>query len=125
MAVMEEKMDILKNFGKENPFSVPENYFEDFAQNIQRRIKEEEPSKKTVTMSRIAIVFSAAATLAIALFAAGAIFRTKSPSGNGLQQNIAAAEYDETESDTWIAYLDESTQIEYFVSNFENDDTDF
>jgi hypothetical protein len=125
MAVMEEKMDILKNFGKENPFSVPENYFEDFAQNIQRRIKEEEPSKKTVTMSRIAIVFSAAATLAIALFAAGAIFGTKSPSGNGLQQNIAAAEYDETESDTWIAYLDESTQIEYFVSNFENDDTDF
>jgi hypothetical protein len=76
-------------------------------------------------MSRIAIVFSAAATLAIALFAAGAIFGTKSPSGNGLQQNIAAAEYDETESDTWIAYLDESTQIEYFVSNFENDDTDF
>ena len=122
---MEEKMDILKNFGKENPFSVPEKYFEDFAQNIQRRIKEEEPSKKTVTMSRIAIVFSAAATLAIALFAAGAIFGTKSPSGNGLQQNIAAAEYDETESDTWIAYLDESTQIEYFVSNFENDDTDF
>ena len=122
---MEEKMDILKNFGKENPFSVPENYFEDFAQNIQRKIKEEEPSKKTVTMSRIAIVFSAAATFAIALFAAGAIFGTKSPSGNGLQQNIAAAEYDETESDTWIAYLDESTQIEYFVSNFENDDTDF
>ena len=122
---MEEKMDILKNFGKENPFSVPENYFEDFTQNIQRRIKEEEPSKKTVTMSRIAIVFSAAATLAIALFAAGAIFGTKPPSGNGLQQNIAAAEYDETESDTWIAYLDESTQIEYFVSNFENDDTDF
>ena len=122
---MEERNDILKNFGKENPFSVPENYFEDFALNIQKKVQEEKSSKKTVSMSRFAFLFSAAATVAVALFAVGVVFGVKTPSGTNLQANNAVAEPLETESDMWIAFLDEDTQIEYFVSNFENDETDF
>ncbi len=121
---MEEKNDILNQFGNENHFSVPENYFEDFAKNIQSKIKEKESSKRTIFMSRAAILFSAAATLVVAIFAAKAVLGTSNPTDLNTQTTLVAEQTGKN-SDSWIAYLDENTQIESFVSNWEDEYTDY
>lgn len=117
---MEEKNDILTKIGNKNPFTVPDNYFEDFARDIQNRVGKKKSSEKTVSMSRISIIFSVAAMIAVVVFAARSIFGHQDAATPEAAM-IASERFETTPSD-WIAYLDESTQIEYFVSNFENYD---
>ena len=54
---MDKKKNIsnkLKNTKKENPFSVPQGYFNDFQQHIQERVKaEKEDSVKVPVQSRV------------------------------------------------------------------------
>lgn len=40
---MEEEKNILKKVGTKNPFTVPEGYFENFAQELMSKLPEKEP----------------------------------------------------------------------------------
>lgn len=42
MTNMNEELDIIKKCGKENPFKVPEGYFEDFTSNLMAQLQTEE-----------------------------------------------------------------------------------
>lgn len=40
---MKEEDNLLKKYGNRNPFTVPENYFEDFKSNLMKQLPEKEP----------------------------------------------------------------------------------
>lgn len=42
MTNMNEELDIIKKCGKENPFKVPEGYFENFTSNLMAQLQTEE-----------------------------------------------------------------------------------
>ena len=43
ISVMNLEDKLKEKFGNQNPFSVPENYFDDFANKMQDLVKEESP----------------------------------------------------------------------------------
>ena len=86
--------DLQQEAMKQNPFGVPEGYFEGFAERLQQRIKEEESSR--VPVRRIGTttrwLAMAAAVLAAALITTS-IIRFTSPSGSeGLYPDLAILE---------------------------------
>ena len=40
--MMNEDKDLQKKYGKKNPFTVPENYFGDFAEKLMQQLPEKE-----------------------------------------------------------------------------------
>ena len=39
---MKEDKDLLKKYGKKNPFTVPEGYFQDFSEKLMEQLPEKE-----------------------------------------------------------------------------------
>jgi hypothetical protein len=64
----------LEDIHKDNIFKVPDNYFEDFPGRLQKRIAEEEASRKTPIL-RIRPLISVAAAAVILIFVAYGITR--------------------------------------------------
>jgi hypothetical protein len=86
--------DLQRKAMKQNPFEVPEGYFEGFAERLQQRMKEEESSR--VPVRRIGTttrwLAMAAAVLAAALITTY-IIRFTSPGGSeGLYPDLAILE---------------------------------
>lgn len=72
--IKEEK--ILRNkWGKENHFTVPDGYFDSFAEQMERQLPEQEPCVVTVSLwSRLPLRKMAAAVAAVACLASGALY---------------------------------------------------
>ena len=66
----------LEDINKDNIFKVPDNYFEDFPDRLQKRIKETEKNKRTPVI-RIRMLINIAAAAAILIFAIYGINRLK------------------------------------------------
>lgn len=86
--------DLQQKAMKQNPFGVPEGYFEGFAERLQQRIKEEESS--SVPVRRIGTttrwLAMAAAVLAAALITTSIIRITTQNRSEGLYPDMAILE---------------------------------
>ena len=89
-----KKPDLQQEAMKQNPFGVPEGYFEGFAERLQQRIKEEESSR--VPVRRIGTttrwLAMAAAVLAAALISTSIIRWTSRQASEGLYPDMAILE---------------------------------
>lgn len=129
-----KKPDLQQEALKNNPFGVPEGYFESFSERLQQRIREEEtsrvPVRKIGTVTRWMV--AAAAVLAAALITSSIVFFTSTrPGTEGLYEDLLVLEqlqvfdddhflYDYMEGET--VELDEeeafaSQAIEYLAIN--------
>ena len=94
MKMDRKKPDLQQEALKKQAFSVPEGYFDSFADRIQLRIKEEESSR--VPVRRIGTttrwLAMAATILAAALITTSIIRITSTNSGEGLYPDIALLE---------------------------------
>lgn len=83
--MMRENDSIEKIIGKENPFKVPEGYFEGLTQNVMQNIKTHEIQKKK---NRRFKIYRATAAIAIILVIAGVSLYTI----NAHQEKVIAEE---------------------------------
>ncbi len=98
----------LSDIPKQNSFEVPENYFENFAVNVQQRIQtEEKPKGKTVWLHQLKPYLSVAAlfVFAFSLWYAYAQFAT--------QEQSLVAETELSAEDYYLYALDQSSMIDY------------
>jgi hypothetical protein len=128
--IMEKEYKILDKIGNKNPFTVPDNYFEDFAVNIQKKISEQElstekenkKSAKTLPfVQKLKPFLYAAASLAL-IFVAGdyLTMKTQSPSQDFMPlvetTTISVSEEDKR-MDLLLSYIDENALIDYLYDN--------
>ena len=105
---MQKDDNILNKFGNKRPFSIPENYFENFAVEMEKQIA---PKKeKTVTVSFIVKLkpyLYAAAMFALVLLV-----------GDYLVKDYkATTEVAMDQHELILSYLDENTLIEYLIEH--------
>ena len=83
----------LEDINKDNIFKVPDNYFEEFPDRLQKRIKETEKNKRTPVI-RIRMLIKMAAAAAILIFAIYGInqLKNKPASINQLLSDISTEE---------------------------------
>ncbi len=113
---MEKNDNILDQTGNKRPFSVPENYFEDFAVNIERRISSK---KKVVTVplfQKIKPYLYAAAMFAGILLVGDYLMMKTNPQDKMLVASEIVIPFME-QSDLLLSYVDESTLIEFLIEN--------
>ena len=129
-----KKPDLQQEALKNNPFGVPEGYFESFSERLQQRIREEEssrvPVRKIGTVTRW--IITAAAVLAAALITSSIVFFASSQRGTvGLYEDLLVLEQLQVFDDDHFLYdymdgeaveLDEeeafaSQAIEYLAIN--------
>jgi hypothetical protein len=129
-----KKPDLQQEALKNNPFGVPEGYFESFSERLQQRIREEEssrvPVRKIGTVTRWMV--AAAAVLAAALITSSVVFFTSTREGTeGLYEDLLVLEQLQVFDDDHFLYdylegeaaeLDEeeafaSQAIEYLAIN--------
>lgn len=121
---MKEEQEIIKKFGKGNPFKVPEGYFEDFARNIMTQLPanddtavEEEP---TITLwQRIKPLLYMAAMFVGMIVCVRVVLGTHFNNTTvGNAGNIAAVEYSLTDfdqmSDEELTFIVESTMMDNY-----------
>ena len=82
MAYMKDEQDIIKKCGKENPFTVPQGYFEDFTHNLMAQLPEpkEEPCPEITVWQRIKPLLYMAAMFIGMILCARAVLNTQSES---------------------------------------------
>jgi len=105
---MKQDDNILNKFGNKKPFSVPENYFENFAAEMEKQIV---PKKgKTVTVSFVAKLkpFLYAAAMFALVFTVGNYLMTE-------RNELIATEITMEQNELYLSYLDEDILIEYLI----------
>ena len=102
---MKKNKNILfEEIGNEIPFSVPENYFDEFALKIEKQIKEKQAPVRHFIRPWMYI----AATF-IGIFVIGQVFYT-------VNQNKATVTADNYESYV-LSQVDETALMDYYVDN--------
>ena len=101
-----EELYISKKIGKKNPFSVPEGYFDQFADKLMATLPEKQmpiskATPKTAVFKRLRPWMVAAACLTVVMLGAVVYFYKDNPAVE--KQQIAA---DTTEQDNYIYYSD-------------------
>ena len=100
---MEKKKHILlDHIGKELPFAVPENYFEQFAQNIKVQI-----SMKRISVNKLLKPWMYMAAMFVGILIAGQVFYT-------VYKNNTKGKEDNYESYV-LSQVDESSIIDYYI----------
>lgn len=110
--------DLQQESLKNNPFGLPEGYFESFSERLHQRIKEEEsarvPVRKIGTVTRW--VAMAAAILAAALITTSIIrFTTSNNGADGLYPDLAILEQQQLFDDDLYLYellVEESNELD-------------
>ena len=110
---MKNENNILAEIGNKNPFTVPENYFENFAAAMEQKISAEKKTKIIPLYNKLKPFYYIAAAVVLAFFV-GDYLTIKTSTG-------IDAEYAETytmpeSSDVLLAYIDEHTLVEYYLT---------
>ncbi|MBO7316192.1 MAG: hypothetical protein J6U44_03395 [Paludibacteraceae bacterium] len=113
---MKESNDILKKFGNKNPFSVPENYFEDFLKKIVEQTAEKHVSffEKTKPILYFAAMF-AGFILIFQLLMPLASTQTTSINTQNLASN-QTEQNDKQYREFLLENIDEESMIEYLLA---------
>lgn len=89
--------------GTRNHFTVPEGYFDQFAQQIMSKLPEQKPKARTATIKRLRSWLYAAACLCVGVMVAAIAFSNKAEEDVSQQQKIAAVQQDDSYySDNYI-----------------------
>jgi hypothetical protein len=100
---------------KINPFAVPDGYFEEFAQKMERQIeKKNTPKRISFAEWTKPLLYAAAAILAI--FTIGTIFVNNLSKPN-IFENQPVIAYDEATNQMLLEELSEDDMIEYILAN--------
>ncbi len=115
MNTQDNKRNILENLKKDNPFQVPENYFDSLGSRISNRITANTSTEKqqyiSFAMVKSTLVFAGGfAGLALIIYFGVSIFFTKL----GVEKNTSQNEIAFLTEYSIISELDESTLIESF-----------
>ena len=113
---MKQDDNILNKFGNKRPFSVPENYFENFAVEMEKQIAPKKGETKTVPFITKLKPFLYAAAMFALVFTVGN-YLTKS---NDDVDTIMVTEIVIEQNDLFLTYLDEDTLIEYLIEFEDN-----
>jgi hypothetical protein len=117
--------NILKKIGNKQPFSVPENYFENLASDLEKKIVLEKKKKASPTIvplfQKVKPYIYAAAVFAC-IWVMGNFMLDKTMDANN---NVASSEQDflgsQEQTDLLLAYVDEYTLIEYLAEDSNKD----
>ncbi len=104
---MKKEEDMLKKYGKGNPFKVPENYFENFTEELMGRLPEkeavqEEPAKVTVWSRVRPWIYMAAMFTGMLVGIRFMVESTTSPRND----TVIAAVTSENEAEEYDQYID-------------------
>jgi hypothetical protein len=118
---MEQNYDFSK-IGKQMPYTVPDNFFDELEENVMKEVKVQ-PAKKKATVIRMAIRTALAVAACLALFL---IVKKNLPQGSDTStddfENVELAFNNLSTEDQ--AYLLEVYQEEQFMDNEFNDFND-
>ena len=111
---MQNEKNILAEIGNKNPFTVPQNYFENFAATMEKKISVEKKEAKIIPLyNKLKPLYYIAAAVALVFFV-GDYLNMKTTS------NVVTNDFAETftmeHSDIWLAYIDEYTLMEYYLT---------
>ena len=115
---MKNEKNILAEIGNQNPFTVPQNYFENFAVAMEQQIFTEKKEAKTIPLySKLKPFYYIAAAVVMAFFAGDYLIMKTS---NDINVADSAETYSMPEhSDVLLAYIDEHTLVEYYLTSGE------
>ena len=112
---MDTNKNILNEIGNSNPFTVPPNYFENFAANIEKQVLQQKKETKIIPLyQKLKPVFYIAAVVVLAFFVSD-YFLLKSEAN---ERALLAAESNYTvleHSDMLLSYIDEGILIDFLV----------
>ncbi|MCR5680615.1 MAG: hypothetical protein K6G08_10485 [Prevotella sp.] len=116
-----EELYISKKIGKKNPFSVPEGYFDQFADKLMASLPEKQmpvstATRKTAVMKQLRPWMVAAACLALLILGATVYFYKDNPVAQ--KQQIAADAAEQQEN--YIYYSDNYIEDEANYAMFDN-----
>lgn len=124
---MKEEQEIIRKCGKENPFKVPEGYFEDFARNLMAQLPEKEetmskkelPELKITPWQRVKPLLYMAAMFIGMIVCVRVVLKEHSSIATDDMDNIAALEYSYTDfeqmSDEDLARMVEYTKMDNYT----------
>ena len=115
---MKNETNILAEIGNKNPFTVPQNYFENFVAEMEQKISVKKKETKIVPLYRKLKPLYYIAAAVVLTFFAGDYLMMKTTS------NAAVTDFAENatiyeQSDILLAYIDEHTLVEYYLTNEE------
>lgn len=98
--MMKEEQILRERFGVENHFTVPDGYFDTFADQLMQQLPEREvPLVRLSPWRRLPLRRIAAAAAVVACMAMGALYVTQRPSGTAHEQ-VAKTENHEAADET-------------------------
>lgn len=112
---MKKSDDILNKIGNKNPFSVPENYFEDFSKKIAEQTAEKQVSffEKTKPILYFAAMFAGF----ILIFQLLMPFTSNKTTSMGIENNLADNQTKQIEyREFLLENIDEESMIEYLLA---------
>ena len=113
---MNNEKNILAEIGNKNPFTVPENYFESFATEMEKKISVEKKETKIIPLyNKLKPFYYIAAAVVLAFFV-GDYLTMKTSTGTDtadFAENAVTLE----QPDVLLAYIDEHTLVEYYLTN--------
>ncbi len=110
---MEKNNNILEKTGNRKHFSVPENYFENFAAVINKKISEKETPTISLFSKMKPYIYGAA--MFALIFTAGHFVTKNSENKNAIAYIEETQTFDQ--SDLLLAYVDESTLTDFIIEN--------
>ena len=113
---MKNENNILTEIGNKNPFTVPQNYFENFAATMEQKISAEKKETKIIPLySKLKPFYYIAAAVVLAFFV-GDYLTMKTSIGTMVADTTETVAVPE-QSDVLLAYIDEHTLVEYYLTN--------
>ena len=97
---------------KINPFEVPDGYFEEFAQRMERQI-----TPKSIPFMKRTRTYLYAAAMILAIFTIGTIFVNQYSGNNNTSENQPVMAYDETTNQMLLEEISEEAMIDYIIAN--------
>jgi hypothetical protein len=111
---MKNERNILDQIGNQNPFRVPDNYFENFAAAMEQKISEKKETKIIPLYRKLKPLYYIAAAVVLAFFAGD--YLTMKTSNEALYAEQTEIEQ---QSDVLLAFVDEQTLVNYYLADEE------
>jgi len=113
---MKNETNILNEIGNKNPFTVPQNYFENFAAAMEQKISAEKKETKIIPLyNKLKPLYYIAAAVVLAFFVGD--YLTMKTASNANFTNLAETAAMPEQSDILLAYIDEHTLVEYYLTD--------
>ena len=119
---MNEEDRLKMRIGKEEPFRVPEGYFEGLTQQVMDRLPEKESYEPAPTTWQRVKPWLYLAAMFMGIIAGAKLFVGKEPSASKPEIQFTQADIEQITDEGWEmiiedAMLDDNTFVQYFANN--------